>query len=93
MIDSVNKVPTPIQQPIKPPAAVPVKAETAQTKAPARQEATPVKAETAATVELSQQAQAQLLRQQGMGIPQIALQLRLDVKTVTSFFPLSETQS
>jgi predicted transposase YdaD len=52
-----------------------------------------VKAETAATVELSQQAQAQLLRQQGMGIPQIALQLRLDVKTVTSFFPLSETQS
>ena len=40
-------------------------------------------------VELSFSAQAQLLRQKGMTIPQIALQLGLDVTTVTSFFPQS----
>lgn len=42
-------------------------------------------------VELSFSAQAQLLRQKGMTIPQIALQLGLDVTTVTSFFPQSGT--
>ncbi len=42
------------------------------------------------TVELSYAAQALQLRQQGLSIPQIAYQLRLDVKTVTSYFPLSE---
>jgi DNA-binding NarL/FixJ family response regulator len=63
----------------------------ASTKPPAQAEATPVKADLAKsdTVELSQEAQAQLLRQQGISIPQIALQLKLDVKTVTSFFPQS----
>lgn len=40
-------------------------------------------------VELSYSAQAQLLRQKGMSIEQIALQLRLDVSIVTSFFPQS----
>jgi hypothetical protein len=40
-------------------------------------------------VDLSFSAQAQLLRQKGMSIAQIALQLGLDVTTVTSFFPQS----
>ncbi len=38
------------------------------------------------TVELSQPAQARLLKQQGFTIPQIALQMKLDVKTVRGFF-------
>jgi hypothetical protein len=41
------------------------------------------------TVNLSHQAQARSMRQQGLSIPEIALQLRLDVKTVTGFFPKS----
>ena len=72
---TVNRISTPSQAPIE---------------QPAQPEATPVKTDLPPktdTVELSQQAQAQLLRQQGISIPQIALQLKLDVKTVTSFFP------
>jgi hypothetical protein len=41
------------------------------------------------TVQLSDAAQARSLRQQGKSIPEIALQLRLDVKTVNGFFPES----
>jgi hypothetical protein len=41
------------------------------------------------TVEISDAAQARSMRQQGLSIPEIALQLRLDVKTVTEFFPKS----
>jgi hypothetical protein len=54
-------------------------------------ETTQVKAgfQTSDTVELSQAAQAQLLRQQGQSIPEIAMQLGLDIKTVTAFFPQS----
>ena len=57
----------------------------------AQPEETQVKADQQKTdfIELSQAAQAQLLRQQGQSIPQIAMQLGLDVKTVTSFFPQS----
>ena len=40
-------------------------------------------------VQLSDEAQARSMRQNGMSIPDIALQLRLDIKTVTGFFPLS----
>ena len=43
------------------------------------------------TVQLSDEAQARALRQNGMSIPDIALQLRLDIKTVTGFFPLSKS--
>ena len=39
------------------------------------------------TIELSQAAQARLLRLQGMSIPEIAQQLRLDITTVNGFFP------
>jgi DNA-binding NarL/FixJ family response regulator len=41
------------------------------------------------SVQISSEAQARSLRQQGMSIPEIALQLRLDVKTVTGYFPQS----
>ena len=41
-------------------------------------------------VELSQSAQAQLLRQKGMSIPEIAVQLGLQEAQVKAFFPLSE---
>jgi DNA-binding NarL/FixJ family response regulator len=41
------------------------------------------------TVQLSNEAQARSMRQQGLSIPEIAQQLRLDVKTVTGFFPQS----
>jgi hypothetical protein len=43
------------------------------------------------TVHLSDEAQARSMRQNGMSIPDIALQLRLDIKTVTGFFPLSKS--
>ena len=43
------------------------------------------------TVQISNEAQARSLRQQGMSIPEIALQLRLDLKTVNGFFPQSNT--
>jgi hypothetical protein len=39
------------------------------------------------TIELSQAAQARYLHQEGMSIPDIALQLKLDITTVNSFFP------
>lgn len=42
------------------------------------------------TVQLSDEAQARALRQNGVSIPDIALQLRLDIKTVTGFFPVSK---
>jgi hypothetical protein len=53
---------------------------------PAQEKAVPQKAD---TVNISDAAQARSLRQQGMNIPEIALQLRLDVKTVNGFFPKS----
>ena len=43
------------------------------------------------TVLLSDEAQARALHENGMSIPDIALQLRLDIKTVTGFFPLSKS--
>ena len=43
------------------------------------------------TVQLSNEAQARSLRQSGLSIPEIALQLRLDIKTVNGFFPLSKS--
>ena len=38
-------------------------------------------------VDISNEAQARSLRQQGMSIPEIALQLRLDLQRSTGFFP------
>jgi hypothetical protein len=57
-------------------------------KTPAREEAPTVKQgqPKGDTVELSPAAQARLLHLQGMSIPDIALQLRLDIATVNSFF-------
>jgi len=71
-----GNVPTPRPVSAKPaaqPEAVPV------TTSPAKED----------TVELSYAAHAQLLRQQGLSIPEIALKLGQDVKTVTGYFPLS----
>jgi hypothetical protein len=62
------------------------------TPAAAPQAAVQAKAEAAPksdTVQLSNEAQARSLRQQGLSIPEIAIQLRLDIKTVTGFFPQS----
>jgi hypothetical protein len=62
------------------------------TPAAAPQAAVQAKAEITAksdTVQLSHEAQARSLRQQGLSIPEIASQLRLDIKTVTGFFPQS----
>jgi len=62
-------------------------------KAPAPQAAVQAKSDTTKsdTVQLSDEAQARSMRQNGMSIPDIALQLRLDIKTVTGFFPLSKS--
>jgi hypothetical protein len=62
------------------------------TPAAAPQAAVQAKAEVNAksdTVQLSNEAQARSMRQQGLSIPEIANQLRLDIKTVTGFFPQS----
>ncbi len=66
------------------PSAAPVKA-------PDQFTTTPVRADvpTGDTVQLSYAAQALALRQQGLSIPEIAMQLKLDIKTVTSYFPES----
>jgi hypothetical protein len=86
MIDPISSKMPPVSK-TSTPAQAPANAQP-------KPEATPAKPDlqNADTVELSQQAQARLLREQGMGIPQIAMQLRLDVKTVTSFFPLSQSK-
>jgi len=73
--------PTAAAQPIQARSAVP--AQPVQAKADMPQNAD--------TVQISNEAQARSLRQQGMSIPEIALQLRLDLKTVTGFFPQSNT--
>jgi hypothetical protein len=61
-------------------------------KAAVQQAPAPVKPDLAKsdTVLLSNEAQARSLRQNGLSIPEIALQLRLDIKTVTGFFPESK---
>jgi len=38
-------------------------------------------------VKISHSAQAKAMKQEGLTIPQIAIKLGLDVKTVTTFFP------
>jgi DNA-binding NarL/FixJ family response regulator len=43
-------------------------------------------------VELSHSTQAKLLKQQGFDVPEIALKLGLDVKTVSTFFPSFPTK-
>ncbi len=60
-------------------------------KPPAQQQAVSMATSAAKndTVELSYAAHAQLLRQQGLSIPEIALKLGQDVKTVSGYFPLS----
>ena len=60
-----------------------------QANPPAPAAVTPAKTESPKpdVVELSYSAQAKLLRQQGYSIPEIAMQLKLDVKTVNGFFP------
>ncbi|MFI5369581.1 MAG: hypothetical protein ACHQ1F_11290 [Spirochaetia bacterium] len=70
------------------PAAIPT-----PSKASVQQAAVPTKPDLAKsdTVQLSDEAQARSMRQNGMSIPDIALQLRLDIKTVTGFFPLSKS--
>jgi hypothetical protein len=62
------------------------------TKTSAPQVVVPAKSDLAKsdTVQLSDEAQARSMRQNGVSIPDIALQLRLDIKTVTGFFPLSK---
>jgi hypothetical protein len=75
-------------EPIKSAGATPkVAAQAAAPQAPVQ-----AKVETTAksdTVQLSHEAQARSMRQQGLSIPEIASQLRLDIKTVTGFFPQS----
>jgi hypothetical protein len=65
------------QQPLQAPAQQPPQP-LAQDKVVPRQ---------ADTIEISNAAQARSLRQQGVSVPEIALQLRLDVQTVNGFFP------
>jgi hypothetical protein len=56
--------------------------------------ANPVKlpAPNADVVQLSNSAQAKLLKQQGFDIAQIAIELGLDEKTVTSYLPTVTTK-
>jgi hypothetical protein len=63
-------------------------ADQAPVKPPAKPESAPFKVDVPKTdvVELSLSAQAKLLKQQGMSIAQIAIQLGLDVETVSGFF-------
>jgi len=58
-------------------------------KAPIQAEVTHEKTEAPRVdvVEISHSAQAKVLKQEGLTIPQIAIKLGLDVKTVTTFFP------
>jgi hypothetical protein len=77
---------TPPQAPSQ--AAAPAKPQTpTPSKAPAQAPSQGEQAPRGDTVELSQAAQARLLRLQGMSIPDIALRLRLDITIVNSFFP------
>ena len=64
-------------------------ADQAIAKAPVQAEVTQAKidAPKADVVEISHSAQAKVLKQEGLTIPQIAIKLGLDVKTVTTFFP------
>lgn len=54
---------------------------------PAKPEASLPTASNADLVELSNSAQAKLLKQQGLDVGEIAIKLGLDVKTVSSYFP------
>jgi hypothetical protein len=77
--------------PVKPAIAsanipTPSKASVTQAVVPAKPDLTKTD-----TVQLSDESQARSMRQNGMSIPDIALQLRLDIKTVTGFFPLSKS--
>jgi len=66
-----------------------ITAEQALAKAPVQAEATQARidAPNADVVEISHSAQAKVLKQEGLTIPQIAIKLGLDVKTVTTYFP------
>jgi DNA-binding NarL/FixJ family response regulator len=56
----------------------------------AKLEATPAKAD---VVQLSNAAQAKLLKQQGFDVAQIAIKLGLDVKTVSTYLPSVSTKA
>jgi DNA-binding NarL/FixJ family response regulator len=60
---------------------------------PARPEVSPSAASNADVVELSNSAQAKLLKQQGLNVAQIAIKLGLDVKTVSSYLPSVATKA
>ena len=60
----------------------------APAKQPSKPEPIQVKKEASDVVELSIPAQAKLLKQRGMSIPEIALELKLDVKTVTGYLQM-----
>ena len=64
-------------------------ADQAIAKAPVPAEGTQAKTDSQKldVVEISHSAQAKVLKQEGLTIPQIAIKLGLDVKTVTTFFP------
>lgn len=61
---------------------------------PAKPEVAPVKTDVpkADVVELSNSAQAKLLKQQGLTIAQIAIKMSLDVKTVATYLPSVSTK-
>ena len=74
MIDSIRSGSTP---------NIPKPAPAAPAQVPVQEKAVAPKPD---AIEISNAAQARSLRQQGVNIPEIALQLRLDVKTVNGFF-------
>jgi hypothetical protein len=76
MVEPIRSAGAPANVPTPAPAPQPVQA---------KAEVSPK----ADSVQISSEAQARSLRQQGMSIPEIALQLRLDVKTVSGYFPQS----
>jgi hypothetical protein len=89
MVDPIRTggVPSNISTPTPTAAPQPIQARSEVPAQPVQAKADmPQKAD---TVQISNEAQARSLRQQGMSIPEIALQLRLDLKTVTGFFPQS----
>ena len=70
--------------------STPVKAAVPQAAVPRADMAAKAEKTREDTVQLSDESQARSLRQNGLSIPEIALQLRLDIKTVTGFFPESK---
>jgi hypothetical protein len=88
---SIQKIETPVQAPSTPSIKSTPSTPSTPATPPSHQEDTQAKVSSSKpdVVQLSFSAQAQLLRQQGMTLPQIALRLGLDISTVTSFFPQS----